>query len=125
MEPITTTALAVFLLPFLTKAGEKLTEKTVETLFDSHADLAEKFRGLFKPEFQTLGLSEISTTEEITKQLEAKPEVQEAIRQKVETNQDLLNDLVQSNNQITINAKNIGQIINNPNAPVNQTVTFT
>lgn len=93
---ITITAIAVFLSPFLVKAGEKVAEKTVEILFDSRKDLAEKFSGLFKTEFQTLGLSEIATTEEIVKQLEAKPQVKEEIRQKVENNQDLINQLTEA-----------------------------
>ena len=125
---ITITAIFAFLSPYLIKAGEKVAEKTVETLFDSRKDLADKFFGLFKPEFQTLGLSESSTTEEITEQLEAKPEVKEIIRQKVEANQGLLNETVSAlqliDSGITINAKNIGQVINNPTAPISQTNTF-
>ena len=125
---ITITAIALFLSPYLVKAGEKVAEKTVETLFDSRKDIANKFLDMFKPEFQTLGLSEGSTTEEIAKQLEAKPEVKEAIRQKVVANKDLLDELVtalqQKDSGININAKNIGQVINNPTAPVTQTNTF-
>lgn len=95
---ITIAAIAAFLSPFLVKAGEKVAEKTVERLFDSRKDLAEKFFGLFKTEFQTLGLNETSTPEEITKQLEAKPEVKEEIRRKVEdtNNQDLMNQLTEA-----------------------------
>lgn len=93
---ITIAAIAVFLSPFLTKAGEKVAEKTVETLFDSRKDLADKFLDVFKPEFQTLGLNENSTTDEVAKQLEAKPEIKEAIRQKIETNQDLVNQLTEA-----------------------------
>ncbi len=126
---ITFAAIAAFLSPFLYKAGEKVLDKTVEALFDSRKDLAEKFLDVFKPEFQTLGLSESSTTEEIIKQLEAKPEVKEAIRAKVEANQDLLNELVSAlqkvDSGITVNAKNIGQVINNPTAPITQTNTFS
>jgi hypothetical protein len=90
------TAIALFLSPYLIKAGEKVAEKTVETLFDSRKDLADKFLDVFKPEFQTLGLSETSTSEEITKQLDAKPKVKEAIRQKVESNQDLITQLTEA-----------------------------
>jgi hypothetical protein len=90
------TAIALFLSPFLYKAGEKVLDKTIETLFDSRKDLADKFLDVFKPEFQTLGLSESSTTEEIAKQLEAKPEVKEAIRAKVEANQDLVTQLTEA-----------------------------
>lgn len=93
---ITIAAIAAFLSPYLVKAGEKVAEKTVETLFDSRKDLAEKFSGLFKYEFQTLGLSETATTEEVTKQLEAKPEVKEEIRQKIEDNQNLITQLTEA-----------------------------
>lgn len=125
---ITLAAIGVFLSPFLTKAGEKVAEKTVETLFNSRKDLADKFLDIFKPEFQTLGLSESSTTEEIAKKLSAKPEIKEAIQQKVENNQDLFDELVSAlqtvDSEITINAKNIGQVINNPTAPISQNNTF-
>jgi ribosomal protein S17E len=93
---ITIAAIAAFLSPFLVKAGEKVAEKTVERLFESRKDLAEKFSGLFKNEFQTLGLNETSTPEEITYQLEAKPDVKEEIRQKIEANQDLVNQLTEA-----------------------------
>lgn len=96
METNTLTTIIAFLSPYLISAGKKVTDKTIEALFDSRTDLAEKFLGLFKPEFQTLGLSESATTEEITKQLEAKPEVREEIHKKVEGNQDLMNQLTEA-----------------------------
>ena len=96
---ITIAAIAAFLSPFLFKAGEKVLDKTVETLFDSRKDLADKFLDIFKPEFQTLGLNETSTTEEVIKQLEARPEVKEVIRQKIETNQNLVTQLTEALSQ--------------------------
>ena len=123
------TALAVFLSPYLVKAGEKVSEKTVETLFESRLDLVEKFKDLFQDEIITLGLNETSNFEETTKHLEANPEVIETIRQKVETNQYLLNDLVKTSQLINrpefkglqINAEKIAQI--NFNSTVAQNIT--
>ncbi|GAC1401182.1 MAG: hypothetical protein NVSMB56_16340 [Pyrinomonadaceae bacterium] len=133
MEPITLTAIAVFLAPYLKKGGEKIAEKTVEKLFDSHLDLAERFKSLFNHDIISLGLSDAASTDEITKQLEAKPEVKEEVGKKVAANQDLLNEMVEAFKQmpqaefggISINAKNIGQVINNPTAPITQTNTFS
>lgn len=123
------TALAAFLSPYLVKAGEKVSEKTVETLFESRHDLAEKFKGLFQDEIITLGLNETSSFEETTKLLEANPEVIETIRQKIETNQDLLEDLVKASKLINrpefkglqINAEKIGQV--NIKSTVSQNIT--
>ncbi len=133
MEPFTLTAIAVFLAPYLQKAGEKIAEKTIETLFDSRKDLAEKFTGLFDQEIITLGLNDSATTEEVVKQLEAKPEVKAEIDNKVVANQNLLNEMVEAFKQmpqsefsgITINAKNIGAIINNPTGPITLNNTFS
>ena len=93
---ITLAAIAVFLSPFLSKAGEKVAEKTVETLFDARQDLADKFGNLFHAEFQTLGLSETATAAEISQQLAARPEVKEAIREKVAANQELMGKLTEA-----------------------------
>lgn len=125
--------IAVFLAPFLQKAGETVTEKTVEALFDSRKDIAEKFKGLFKTEIISLGLSDSASVQEVTRQLEAKPEIKEEVSKKVANNQDLLEELVVAFKQmpqsefggVTINAKNIGQVINNPSAPVTQNNTFS
>lgn len=133
MEPITLATIALFLAPFLQKAGEKVTEKTVETLFDSRKDLAEKFKGLFQSEIISLGLVDVSSSTEIVKQLEAKPDIKEKIRRKVVDNPALLTEVIQAFrqmpqselNEITINAKNIGQVINNPTAPITQNNTFS
>ena len=78
------------------KAGEKVAEKTVEALFDSRQDIAEKFRGLFETEIISLGLSESAASEDIIKQLEEQPAVKEKIHQKIEANQDLLELLAEA-----------------------------
>jgi hypothetical protein len=123
------TAVAVFLSPYLDKAGEKVAEETVKTLFEKRQDLAEKFKNLFKDEIIKLGLNENSNAADTTKLLQAKPESEKEIRQKIENNQDLLNELVSAlqlqDSRITINAKNIGQAIINPSGPIYQNNEFT
>ena len=129
MEPITLTAIGIFLAPYLIKAGDKVTEKTVEALFDSRKDLAEKFKGLFNTEIISLGLSDTSSSIEISKQLEAKPEIKEEISKKVANNQDLLNELIIHSNLsanpalkgIAINAEKIAQV--NINSTVTQNIS--
>ncbi len=129
MEPITLTAIAFFLAPFLKKAGEKVTEKTVEALFNSRQDLAEKFKGLFRNEIISLGLNDSATPAEISKQLEAKSEVKEQVNKKITDNQDLLVELIEAFRQtsqtefegITINAEKIAQVNINPHN-VSQTI---
>ncbi len=133
MEPLTLTALAVFLSPFLKKAGEKVAEKTIETLFDSRKDLAEKFTGLFKTDIISLGLSDSASTTEVRARLEASSEAKASVENKVVNNQALLAELVEAFRQmpqaefagITINAKNIGQVINNSTGPITQNNTFS
>lgn len=133
MEPLTLTAIAVFLSPYLKKAGEKVAEKTIETLFDSRKDLAEKFAGLFKTEIISLGLSDTAPGSEVKSRLEATTELKSSVENKVVNNQALLAELVEAFRQmpqsefegITINAKSIGQIINNPTGTINQTNTFS
>lgn len=131
MEPITLSVIATFLAPFLLKkAGEKITEKTVEELFDSRKDIAEKFKGLFQSEVVSLGLNNSSV--EIIKQIEIPPEIEEEVRKKLASNGDLLREVIEAFAQmpqpefegITINAKSIGQVINNPTAPITQTNNF-
>jgi hypothetical protein len=133
MEPITLTAIAVFLAPYLKKAGEKVAEKTIETLFDSRQDLAEKFTGLFKTETISLGLSDSASTNDIREQLEARSELKSEVAKKIVNNQDLLSELVEAFRHmpqadfrgISINAKNIGQVINDPTGPITQNNTFS
>lgn len=118
MDPITIAAIAVFLSPFLQKGGEKLVEKTVETLFDSRKDLARKFTGLFKQEIISLNLNSVST-QEIAKQLEANPEIKAEVDKKVAANQDLLSELTIALNDmfhlessaVTINTEKIAEKI--------------
>jgi hypothetical protein len=133
MEPVTLTAIAVFLSPFLKKAGEKVAEKTIETLFESRRDLAEKFTGLFKTDIISLGLSDSASTTEVRARLEASSEAKASVENKVVNNQRLLAELVEAFRQlpqaefegITINAKNIGQVINNPTGAITQNNTFS
>src|SRR5437868_6313548 len=96
MELVALSAIAVFLAPYLQKAGEKVAEKTVETLFDSRRDLAERFRGLFNSEIIALGLSDSATTTEIARRLEDKPEVKESVGRKIVEKQDLVQELVEA-----------------------------
>jgi hypothetical protein len=125
MESITLATIAVFLSPYLVKAGEKISEETVKTLFESRQDLADKFKGLFRDEIISLSLHEAPSLEETIKLLEAKREIQETIRKKVEANQDLLNDLVSvlsvKISGVSINAEKIAQI--NINSTVSQNIT--
>lgn len=120
MEPITATTIAVFLAPYLQKAGEKVTEKTIEILFDSRKDLAEKFRGLFENEIITLGLNEPSS-EKAIELLSAKPEIIEEVREIVLANQDLLKQVAEALSKQegrTINTKTY--IENAENFTINQ-----
>ena len=110
MPIITSTILADFLTACLLKVGEKIGEKTIETIFDRKRELSEGFAGLFKQEISTLGLSGTATLEEVQKQLEAKPEVVGQALEKLNNNPKLLADLNEQLKQmsgITINAKNI------------------
>ncbi len=127
MDPLTLTALGVFLAPYLQKAGEKVAEKTVEAFFDSRKDLAENFRGLFQQEIITLGLNDLTTAEEVTQKLGAKPEIRAEIDKKLVDNKDLVKELEEAFKPmgITINAKNIGAVINNPTGPINLNNTFS
>lgn len=133
MDPVTITAIAVFLAPYLQKAGQKVAEKTIETLFDNRKDLAEKFTGLFQTDIISLGLNNAASAEEIAKQLSATPQVKQEVGNKIENNQDLLTELVKAFKQspqpefqgIEINAKNIGAVINNPSGPIRLTNKFS
>lgn len=127
MDPITLTALGVFLAPYLHKAGEKVAEKTVEALFASREELAEKFKGLFHQEIITLGLTDSTTAEEVTQKLGGKPEIKADIDKKLADNKDLVDELEKAFKPmgITIIAKNIGAVINNPTGPINLNNTFS
>jgi hypothetical protein len=95
MEPIiSTAAITAFLLPYLQKAGEKITEKSIEILFESRKDLAVKFKELFKSEIIALNLSDSDLPVDVNNQLEAKPEIKKEIDVKIEGNQILLSELI-------------------------------
>lgn len=129
MDSSTLSAIAVFLAPYLQKGGEKVAEKTVESLFEYRKDLAEKFTGLFSTEIISLGLSDSPTSSEISKQLEAKPEIKEIVGKKIAEQQDLVKELVEASKQIpqaefnaiTINAEKIAQVNIDPHS-VSQTI---
>lgn len=89
---------------------------------------------LFYSEITSLGLSESATPEEITKQLQAKPEIVRVIEQKVEASPDYVRELLeivkeQINNDsgVIMNtfAKNIGTVINDSQAPISIKNTFS
>jgi len=129
MEPLTLTAIAVFLAPYFQKAGEKLAEKTVEIALEKRQDIKDKFINLFsRDEVISLSLNDNQNTGEVKALLTAKPEIAEAVQKQIEANPDLLKELLeiikqQAGNesfQITINAKNIGQVINNPTGNITQ-----
>ena len=110
MPIITTTILSTFLTACLLKVGEKVSEKTIENVFEHKKEILERFTGLFKQEISTLGLSDTATLEEVQKQLEAKPEVARQALEKLNNNPKLLADLNEELEQMsgmTINAKNI------------------
>jgi hypothetical protein len=94
MELITLTALSAFIAACLKKAGEKFSEKAVETAFASRKELAEKFAGLFKSDIIQLGLADPATSGEIAKQLTAKPEVIERAESKLQSEVDLYKELL-------------------------------
>jgi SIR2-like domain len=93
MESITLAVIVAFLTPYFQKAGEKLTEKTVETLFESRKDIADKFKSLFESEITSLNLSEDTSSEEILKKLETKPGIKEQVIKKLENSESLVNDV--------------------------------
>lgn len=74
-------------------------------------------------------MNDTSSSVEISKQLEAKPEINEEISKKVANNQDLLNELITHSNLsansalkgIAINAEKIAQV--NINSTVTQNIT--
>lgn len=128
MESATLTVLATFLAPYLHKAGEKVAEKTVETLFDSRKDIAEKFRGLFQSEIISLNLKDSISIEEINQQLIKNPQIKEEINRKLLDNQELIEELIKVFNMsqsefsgVAINAEKIAQINVSPEV-VSQTI---
>ena len=94
MELITLTALSAFIAACLRKAGEKFSEKTVETAFESRKELAEKFAELFKSDIIQLGLADAATPDEITKQFAEKPEIIERAESKLQSDVGLYRELL-------------------------------
>ncbi|HEX8736111.1 MAG TPA: hypothetical protein VF721_12360, partial [Pyrinomonadaceae bacterium] len=96
MEPITLTALAVFLAPFFTKAGETLAVESVKLALEKKQDIKDRFLALFqRDEFISLGLNEQQSPEEVKALISAKPEVAEEVQKKFEANPDLLKELLE------------------------------
>lgn len=92
--------------------------------------MASNGKSLFYEDFTALNLSETATVEEITKQLEAKPEVAKTIEKKIEESPEYVKELFEKvktetqNNPIyinTIKAKKIENVFNQPTG----TFTFT
>jgi hypothetical protein len=116
MELTTLTILSAFIAACLTKAGEKFSEKAVETAFESRKELAEKFTGLFKSDIIQLGLSDSATSDEITKRLAAQPKIIEQASSKLQSDVDSFKELLAilretAKSAITIN--NFANQINN------------
>ena len=128
MEPITTITVTAFLIACLYKAGETLSEKAIETVFENKQELADSFKGLFSQEIITLGLNEATTPAQVIKQLEAKPEVTAQALQKLTDNPNLLEELNEQLKKepggMTINAEKIGQVIKENYGTINQTLNF-
>ena len=132
MEPVSIAALAVFLAPFFTKAGETLATESVKLALEKRQDIKDKFVNLFKrEEIIKLGLNEEQSPEEVTALIEANPEVAGEVTKKIESNPDLLKELLEiikqqagkDSSNITINAKNIAAA---GNVTIeNQTNTFS
>src|SRR5215211_3961633 len=94
MEFITLAALSAFVAACLRKAGEKFSEKAVETAFESRKELAEKFTELFKSDIIQLGLSDAATSDDIARQLAAKPTIIDDGASKLQSDADSLKDLL-------------------------------
>lgn len=113
--------------------GTFLSESTKNLAKGSANLMQESVKSRFDREFITLGLSLEDTPAEIQKKLEAKPEILEAVQQKLEANPDLIKELLEIIKQQTgkqtggsnVNAKNVGQVINNPTGTINQNNNFS
>ncbi len=112
MVDITTAAIAAFLGACLYKAGEKFSEKTIETVFEKKKELANSFTRLFRDEIVTLGLRDVITQTEVQRQLEAKPEIAAQVQKKWDDNAELVRMLHEQvrnvSSQMTNIAKNVG-----------------
>jgi hypothetical protein len=94
MEAITLAALSAFVAACLRKAGEKFSEKAVETAFESRKELAEKFTRLLKADIIQLGLSDAATPDDIARQLAAKPAIIDNGASKLESDADSRKELL-------------------------------
>lgn len=95
--------------------------------------IKENGESYFYQEFTKLGISELSKPEQISKQLESKPEIIKVITDKVEQSPDFVKELYEKikseiENQYSaknvIKAKNIGTVINDSQAPITITNNF-
>ena len=115
MEPVTWVVLSTFVSACLTKVGEKFSEKVVETAFESRKELAEKFAGLFKSEINQLGLSDPAKSEEIIKQLDAKPEIIERAAAKLQSDLNSFKELMAILRETAQNAATVNNFANQIN----------
>lgn len=108
--------------------------ETVKNVAKGSANmLQESVKSRFDREFTQLGLSIDDTPEQFQKKLQEKPEILEAVQQKLEANPDIIEELLEIIREQTkketigtaIKAKNIGQVINNPTAPIHQKNKFS
>jgi hypothetical protein len=115
MEFITLTALSAFVAACLRKAGEKFSEKAVETAFESRKDLAEKFTELFKSDIIQLGLSDAATPDDIIRHLAAKPTIAEQAASKLQSDVDSLKELLIAMRETAESRININNFANQTN----------
>lgn len=128
MDSITLGAVAAFLAPFFIEAGKTLTVESVKLALEKRQDIKDKAIEIFRPELTLLNLNDAQSSEEVKALIEAKPQVAAEIQKKIESNPDLLKALLEiikqqaggDSSQITINAKNVGQVINNPTSNITQ-----
>lgn len=93
MEPVTLAILAVFLAPFFQEAGKTLAAESVKLALEKRQDIKNSLVNLFKPEIISLGLNENQTPEEVKALLNAKPEIEDTVQQKIKSNSELLEEL--------------------------------
>lgn len=108
--------------------------ETVKNIAKGSANwLKDNGKSLFYEEFIQLDLGEFASPEQITKQLEAKPEVIETLQKKIEASPDYVKQLFEEIKQKfeqklegknVINAENIGTVINDSQAPITITNHF-
>ncbi len=118
---------ATFLAVFLTETIKNVAKGSANWLKDNG-------EFLFYNEITQLSLDEYATVEEIALQLEAKPEMVKVIQNKVDESPDFVKELFETVKEQTqkqfdaknvVNAKNVGTIINDSNAPTTITNNFS